>query len=250
MPSARPFKPRSNEVVFVVFLVRWSGRRGFQNTNLCIESGKWPWHHMLTWRSWKDNWDGRFLETWGLYLTSTTTGGGRPHEDLQAPASGPSIEPDTIDNLAQPTTCILMLLVRGSFWMEVRRGLVYPRQIMLDNVQIDTSSYAMVKVDMMHDNLKNLKLEVPPDDMTLSMWHAVARRVQWRRTSINIDLAATASASTSHALMSPKAHLPPSPNPEQLVLSPVWEQLPQIIEKPHKSPIRDQSHPSPILELL
>jgi hypothetical protein len=53
--------------------------------------------------------------------------------------------------------------------MEVRRGLVYPRQIMLDNVQIDTSSYAMVKVDMMHDNLKNLKLEVPPDDMTLSM---------------------------------------------------------------------------------
>jgi hypothetical protein len=105
--------------------------------------------------------------------------------------------------------------------MEVRRGLVYPCQIMLDNVQIDTSSYIVVKVDMMNDNSKNLKLEVPLDDMTLSMRHAFGRRVQWRRTSIDIDLAATASASTSHALMSPEAHLPPSPNPEQLVLSPI-----------------------------
>jgi hypothetical protein len=59
-------------------------------------------------------------------LASTTAGGGRPHEDLQAPASRPSIEPDKIDNLAQPTTCNLMLLVRGGFQMEVGRGLVYP----------------------------------------------------------------------------------------------------------------------------
>jgi hypothetical protein len=50
--------------------------------------------------------------------------------------------------------------------------------------------------------------------------------------------------------MSPEARLPPSPNPEQLVLSPIQEQLPPIIEKPQKSPIRDQLHPSPILELL
>jgi hypothetical protein len=48
-------------------------------------------------------------------LASTAARGGRPHEDLQAPASGPSIKPDTIDNLARPTTCSLMLLVRGSF---------------------------------------------------------------------------------------------------------------------------------------
>jgi hypothetical protein len=61
--------------------------------------------------------------------------------------------------------------------MEVRRGLVYPRQTMLNDVQIDTSSYAMVKVDMVHDNSKNLKLKVPPDDTTLTMWHAIARRV-------------------------------------------------------------------------
>jgi hypothetical protein len=32
--------------------------------------------------------------------------------------------------------------------MEVRRGLVYPCQTMLDDVQIDASSYDVVKVDM------------------------------------------------------------------------------------------------------
>jgi hypothetical protein len=31
---------------------------------------------------------------------------------------------------------------------------------MLDDVQIDASSYAVVKVDMVHENLKDLKLEV------------------------------------------------------------------------------------------
>jgi hypothetical protein len=40
---------------------------------------------------------------------------------------------------------------------------------MLDDVQIDTSSYAVVKVDMVHDNSKNLKLKVPLDDTTLTM---------------------------------------------------------------------------------
>jgi hypothetical protein len=61
--------------------------------------------------------------------------------------------------------------------MEVRKELVYPCQTKLDDVQIDTSSYAVVKVDMVHDNLKDLKLEVPPDDMTLTMQDTVARRV-------------------------------------------------------------------------
>jgi hypothetical protein len=45
--------------------------------------------------------------------------------------------------------------------MEVGRGLVYPGQTMLDDVQIDTSSYAVVNMDMVHDNSKDLKLEVP-----------------------------------------------------------------------------------------
>jgi hypothetical protein len=95
-----------------------------------------------------------------------------------AAGSGPSIEPDMIDNLAQPTTCSLILLVGGSFQMEIKRGVVYPRQTMLDDVQIGISSYAMVKVDMVHDNSKDQKLKVPPDDTMLTMWDAVTRRVQ------------------------------------------------------------------------
>jgi hypothetical protein len=110
-------------------------------------------------------------------LASTIAGGGRPHEDLQAPMSRLSIELDMIDNLAQPTACSLMLLVRGSFRMKVGRGLVYLGQTMLDDVQIHTSSYIVVKVDVVHDNLKDLKLEVPQDDTTLTMRDAVARRV-------------------------------------------------------------------------
>jgi hypothetical protein len=54
---------------------------------------------------------------------------------------------------------------------------VYPRQTILDDAQIDTSSHTMVKVDMVHDSLKDLKLEVPPDGMTLTMQDAVTRRV-------------------------------------------------------------------------
>jgi hypothetical protein len=61
--------------------------------------------------------------------------------------------------------------------MEVGRGLVYPCQTMLGDVQIDTSSYAMVKVDMVHDNSKVLKLEMPLADTTLTLWDAVTRRV-------------------------------------------------------------------------
>jgi hypothetical protein len=133
-----------------------------------------------------------------------------------AAGGGPSIKPDTIDNLAQPTTCNIILLVGGSFGMEVRRGLVYPHQTMLDDVQINTSSYTMVKVDMVHDNSKDLKLEIPPDDMTLTMRDAVTRRVQWRWTSIDIDLSVAASVPTNPsrpntfpALMSPEACLSP-----------------------------------------
>jgi hypothetical protein len=53
--------------------------------------------------------------------------------------------------------------------LEVGRELLYPCQTMLDNIQIDTSAYAMVNVDMVHDNLKDLKLKVPPNDTTLTM---------------------------------------------------------------------------------
>jgi hydrogenase maturation factor HypE len=60
-------------------------------------------------------------------------------------------------------------LVRGSFQIKVRRGLMYPCQTMLDDILINTSSYVVVKVDMVHDNLKDLKFEVPLDDTTLTM---------------------------------------------------------------------------------
>jgi hypothetical protein len=99
-------------------------------------------------------------------LASTATGGGS------------SIESDTIDNLAQLTACSLILLVRESFQMEIGRGLVYPHQTMLNDIQINTSSYDVVKVDMVHDNSKDLKLEVSPNDTTLTMRDAVTRRVQ------------------------------------------------------------------------
>jgi hypothetical protein len=62
--------------------------------------------------------------------------------------------------------------------MEVGRGVVYPHQTLLDDVQIDTSSYVVFKVDMVHENSKNLKLEVPPDDTMLTLWDAIAKRVQ------------------------------------------------------------------------
>jgi hypothetical protein len=61
--------------------------------------------------------------------------------------------------------------------MEIGRGLVYPCHIMLDDIQINTSSYVVVKVDMVHDNSNDLKLQVPLDDTRLTLWDAVTRRV-------------------------------------------------------------------------
>jgi hypothetical protein len=165
---------------------------------------------------------------------------------------GPSIESDMIDNLAQPIAYTLILLVGESFRMEVRRGLVYPHQTMLDDVQIGTSSYAVVKVEMVHDNSKDLKLEVPPDETMLTIRDAVTRRVQLRWTSIDIDPLAAASVSTtpsqpnnSPASMSLEAHLSPIQN--QLCLSPISEQLcsSPIRDQPQKSPIEEQPHWSP-----
>jgi hypothetical protein len=147
--------------------------------------------------------------------------------------------------------------------MEVGRGLEYPRQTMLDDVEIDTSSYVVVKVNMVHDNSKDLKLKVLPNDTTLTMQDAITRRVQWRQTSIDVDPSAAASTSTtpsqpntSTALIVPEARLSPSLNLEQLRMSPIREQLcsaliqeqthpPLILEHQQKSPIEEQSRRSP-----
>jgi hypothetical protein len=91
--------------------------------------------------------------------------------------------------------------------MEVRKGIVYPRMYTLDDVPIDSVSFVVVKVDMMHENAKNLNLEVPPpNDTTLTLWDAVTRRVKWR-TSIDVDPAAisastTLSLSQQHTILS------------------------------------------------
>jgi hypothetical protein len=102
--------------------------------------------------------------------------------------------------------------------MEVGRELVYPRQTMLDNVQVDSSSYDVVKVDMVHENSKDLKLEVPLGNTTLIMRDVVTRRVQWRRASINVDPSAVALAlttasqpNTPSASIFPETRLSPSP---------------------------------------
>jgi hypothetical protein len=80
--------------------------------------------------------------------------------------------------------------------MEVGKGIIYPRMYTPDDVPIDSVSFAVVKVDMVHENAKNLNLEVAPDDTTLTMHDAVIRRVQWRRTSIDVDPAAILASTT------------------------------------------------------
>jgi hypothetical protein len=112
--------------------------------------------------------------------------GERPLGELQVGASEPLtlLEPDMIDNLAQPTTCNLVEMVKRSYRMEVGKGLVYSHQTLLDNVQIDTSAYVVVMVDMVHENVKNMKLKVPPDDTTVTLRDAITRRVQWRNATL------------------------------------------------------------------
>jgi hypothetical protein len=134
--------------------------------------------------------------------------------------SEPSLEPDTIDTLAHPTPCSLIITILGGYEMEDRKGIVYPRMYTLDDVPIDNVSFAVMKVDMVHDNAKNLNLELPPDDTTLTLRDAVTRRVQWR-TSIDVDSVAisaltTPSLSQQHTIPSQsQPHTIPSLSPPQ-----------------------------------
>jgi hypothetical protein len=61
--------------------------------------------------------------------------------------------------------------------MDVGKGIVYPRMYTLDDAPIDNISFAVVKVDMVHENVNNLNLEVAPGDMTLTLRDAMTRRV-------------------------------------------------------------------------
>jgi hypothetical protein len=97
--------------------------------------------------------------------------------------------------------------------MEVGKGLVYSYLTLLDVVMIDSASYVVIKVDMVHENVKNLKLKVPPDDTTLTLRDAVTRNVQWRRTAIDVDTATTSALTNpsqsqiAPALIIPEAQL-------------------------------------------
>jgi hypothetical protein len=84
----------------------------------------------------------------------------------------------------------LVVMVRGNYQMKVEKRLVYPHQALLDDVQINISTYDVVKADIVYENVKNMKLEVPPDDTMLTLWDILTRMVQWRRTSIDVDSSA------------------------------------------------------------
>jgi hypothetical protein len=132
-------------------------------------------------------------------LVDQAPAGSVPQENPLVATSGPSLEPDTIDTLAHPTPCSLIITISGDYRMEARKGIIYLIMYTLDDVPIDRISFVVVKVDMVHENTKNLNLEVAPDDTTLTLRDAMTRRVQWRRTSIDVDPAAI-SASTTPSL--------------------------------------------------
>jgi hypothetical protein len=86
----------------------------------------------------------------------------------------------------------------------------------------------------MHENSKNLKLEVPPDNTTLTLRDAITKRVQWRRTSIDVDPSTIASASATASQLNIA--------PASIFLD---TQSDQRQMQPCPSPIREQSRLSP-----
>jgi hypothetical protein len=93
--------------------------------------------------------------------------------------------------------------------------------------------------------MTDLKLEVPPDDMRLTLQYAITRRVQWRRTSIDVDpsIVASASTTTSQPNTAPTSIFPKT----CLSSSPIRElSCPSLIsDGVSPSPIREQSRSSP-----
>jgi hypothetical protein len=86
-----------------------------------------------------------------------------------------------------------------------------------------------------HENVKNLNLEVPPDDTTLTLWDAVTRRVQWRRTSIDVDPEAI-SASTIPSLS--QQHTIPSQSQPYTIPS---------LSSPQNTPSQSRSQTTPTM---
>jgi hypothetical protein len=137
--------------------------------------------------------------------------------------------------------------------MEVRKGTIYPRMYTLDDTLINSVSFVVVKVDMVHENAKNLNLEVPPDDTMLTLWDAVTRRVQWRRTSIDVDLVAisastTPSLSQQHTIPSQsQVHTIPSLSPPQNTPSQSRSQTTLTMPLPQTTPTQSQQQPHALI---
>jgi hypothetical protein len=182
-------------------------------------------------------------------LADQASTGSVPQENPLGAMSGPSLEPDTIDTLAHPTPYNLIITISGDYWMEVRKGIVYPRMHTVDDVLIDSVSFVVVKVDMVHENVKNLNLEVTPNDTTLTLQDAVTRRIQWRRTSIDVDPATilaltTPSLSQQHTIPSQsQPHTIPSLSPPQNTPSQSRPQTTPTMPLPQTTPTQSQQQP-------
>jgi hypothetical protein len=136
--------------------------------------------------------------------------------------------------------------------MKVGKCIVYPRMYTLDDVPIDSVSFVVVKVDMVHENVKNLNLEVAPDDTTLTLWDAVTRRVQWK-TSIDVDPAAisastTPSLSQQHTIpCQAQPHTIPSLSPPQNTPSQSRPQTTPTMPQLQTTPTQSQQQPHALI---
>jgi hypothetical protein len=58
-------------------------------------------------------------------LTDQAPTGSVPQGNPLGATSGPSLKPDMIDTLADPTPCSLIITISRDYRMEVRKGIVY-----------------------------------------------------------------------------------------------------------------------------
>lgn len=92
---------------------------------------------------------------------------------------------DTIDRLTEPTPCSLVT-TRGGYQMKVAKGLVYPQQTILHSVPI-LFGYAVVKVEMVIDDAKDIELVPLPNDEIRTLGEAILQRIPWKRSGIVVN---------------------------------------------------------------
>jgi len=105
--------------------------------------------------------------------------------DLVEPNFDASCFDDTIDRLTEPTPCSLVITV-GGYQMAVAKGLVYPQQTILRSVPI-LFGYAVVKVEMVIDDAKDIELVPLPNDEIRTLGEAILQRIQWKRSGIVVN---------------------------------------------------------------